>query len=440
MMDESLKSQMNHQDIAENRGSVSTLETCSNVALTEIRSKMAPRFSVAGIQTTQTDETIIGYLDGFKKLKNQAGREMGIAGNITWREFFDWYLKQNERWAIKTINLYKMSITTGIEARIENDALAKDLLHLTKRGPKPRPAKQTKALMREYGKRTRLSLADWKAFQAEAHRRGNKFDLFCLAFLHLCLTYAPRPIEWATAQMIDDRLVIQTAKSTNCRTAVCDLSSEAVHIIQNRNPSDRWVVLAGNSFREIDLLWETDNSQTFMAEFLAALQSQIRTSGGWTPFYKKMCERIRRICNRAGLTKSIAPYSTRHIALSAAKAEAGVHVAAALVAHKNTRSTTSNYLKSDARNSLVSPAGKVKVSSNALKAVVVSPREVPPSRQKESTQAQPKDYACADNCPSIDIAELKGRLIDAHRHSEITTGEKDADLRNADQIKRKFRG
>jgi hypothetical protein len=274
--------------------------------------QFANRVDGTGRRVSRSPATVAAYRSRYPQLARAAN-----AAPHNHAAVVDWFIAQNDIWSISTISQYRGAIVQAIEDDLWNST-AEDVEHLLMRlvsGPSPRvggPKRTSTRKRKSIPRREFVRLIQYLA----AGRKPN--DVLIARILTHNVRLFLRKVEWETAIVQKEFLVIQNAKTTNGR----GLGPQ-----RRRDLSDYGL-----------------DGVTDLRNLLKTLSELAQTPDEFKKLWGRLASRLARVCNEVGI-KRVAPYTTRHVGMANAKSWMSPAEVAASAGHKSTATATSHYAK-----------------------------------------------------------------------------------------------
>jgi hypothetical protein len=246
------------------------------------------RVDATGRQVTKTPDTVAAYRARYPQLVRAAGVD---PQNHTYSDVVDWFVSQNNVWAVATISQYRGAIIQAIEDGSSNltpEEVANLLARVASR-PRPRVGGPKRTSAR---KRKSLPHPEYVRLMNRLLERRHPDDLLIAQFLSHNVRLFLRNVEWETATVQDGFLVVRNAKATNGR---------ALGDQRRRDLSD----YGAAGVRDL-------------CRLLTTLRALAATGGGFKKLWGRLAARLNRVCKQVGI-KRVAPYTTRHVGMANAK-------------------------------------------------------------------------------------------------------------------------
>jgi hypothetical protein len=270
------------------------------------------RVDATGREVSRTKKTVMAYRARYPRLFQKAGVEPDDYPGVV-----NWFVTQDGQWAAATISQYRAALQQAIDDGVA--ALTKeDLEYLVARlgeGPSARKRGTPRTSAR---KRKSLPFDELTVLVRTLNEGNHPDDRLAANFIaHNCLLFL-RPVEWETAVVRTEYLIIQNAKATNGR----GLGRE----------------------RRRDLRDYGAKGLKHLSKLLVTLSGRAAAAGGYGPLWARLASRIARTCKSLKIRR-VALYTTRHVGMANAKSWMSPEELAASAGHRSTATATSHYAK-----------------------------------------------------------------------------------------------
>jgi hypothetical protein len=283
---------------------------------------LPPGADKTGREAHRNDQTIQSYRDRAERLFNAAGVEaddyIGVVA---------WFAAQHFQWAPNTIVQYRAALRQAIEDAALDLDLTRRLDLSLGMGPIPRSSGAPRTSAR---KRKSLPHEQFDCLIRHLERAASHPDDRLVAQLlrHNVLLFLRR-VEWETAAVHGEHLVIQNAKATNGRS---------IGPQRRRDLSDYGQPGVRNLRKLIGIL------KARSAEILAEKSEDVEKAEAFSVLWARLSARLARACKTLGI-KRVSIYTTRHVGMANAKYWMLPEEVAASAGHKTTATATSHYAK-----------------------------------------------------------------------------------------------
>ena len=244
--------------------------------------EIASRSDVTGRIPTASEDTIAQYEQTAKSLLRQCAAETDNEV-VTPAIITEWFCHQHERWARRTVVVYRCSLKLHVSSSLARGMLdlppLAQLLEAINKGPRPRRQKRNPRRRTAADKARTVIEMDARRIFAIANACKGLLDKILSRYVKFGAIFGLRPGEWRHAALRRDRwLVVRNGKHSNGR--------------------------GNGKYRIFDLSILSREDRQQIGELIRFIRQATAAAGSWKRLNKQLAARLQRICEKAGLWRT----------------------------------------------------------------------------------------------------------------------------------------